>query len=177
MTVYKIDLNYFKIEFLFPIMCIFVLLIIYKKVKPLLYDNLSYKSYPKRICPASYYSIVKVIFAFLISFFFIWMIFLIGENSYLVSCYKDANYSIIEGRVNNFKYIYANNSKKINGISFRIEEKEFFIHPGIFNFGYSYVDRTSFQDDDILKIYYIESNVSHEITKILQIDSIEKSYN
>lgn len=96
------------------------------------------------------------------------------ENAYCVHLYKTQKCSVIEGTVNNFQYLYANNSYIINGITFDINEQKFRIQNGIFNTGYSVDKNIITGNDNNFKIYYVDYGDDSPIRTILRIDSVNE---
>lgn len=96
----------------------------------------------------------------------------IGEKAYGIYMYHEGKYETVEGQVENYEYIYENNSDTIRGICFSVSGVKFNINNGVLNAGYSYKDKIITQNSDQFKIYYVKP-LYGDVSYIIRIDSIE----
>lgn len=157
----KSDLIY--VIFGIAIVCIYFIL---RNIKKLLKNTNNIKNKQN-----SYY------FAFVITlmlFVFLNLIFYggIGKKIYYMNLYKHEDYKSVEGEIQNFEYIYANNSYNVRGRCFEVKDNQFEINKGIVDSGYSYIDNIINRDGQKFKIYFVEPRNSEKINMILRIDEL-----
>lgn len=121
-----------------------------------------------------YYHILRYILLFLSVVLSIVCIMGVGEKIYILHCYENENYYTVEGSIEDLEYIYENNSSRIRGIRFKVNEILFSINNNILHSGYSLHDGIINKDGDEFKIYYIPLYIDDEINLIVRIDAITK---
>lgn len=116
----------------------------------------------------------KIIIVFVVGFIFFLDVILTAslfQKMYYIYRYNHKEYSVVAGNIQDFQYIYANNSYIIIGIRFSVDKIFFEINSGILDAGYKYSDY-EICESDYLKIYYIESDFNDKNTTILRIDNM-----
>lgn len=117
------------------------------------------------------YSICQGVFVIAFSLLLIMLIVSMIDNIYCVYSYKQANYGIIEGYIEDFEYTYPNNSKVPDGIKFSIGDEKFIVRQGILNTGYNVKYNIINNNGQHLRIYYLQNETGIAVDKILRIDS------
>ena len=97
----------------------------------------------------------------------------IVEKIYAINCYNNKQYCVVEGEIENFKYIYANNSTNVIGIQFMVNKKNFKINKGILNVGYSVKNNIINGNGEKYKIYYLDNGEKFYLDTILRIDELD----
>ena len=124
----------------------------------------------KYIVPTYSYYIFGAVLLFLSIVLSIICVIGVGQKIYGINAYNNKNYYVVEGNVQNLEYIYENNSNKVRGNRFIINETAFIINNGILNSGYSFDDGI-IREGSNYKIYYIPYNRREEVSFILRIDA------
>lgn len=161
--IYRLDNNYLSFSniALFIITLILCISIIFLKKTDNTHLNEELYKYKKTIMGVFVIMIIMINFIIICS---------ISEKIYFIDCYKNRKYSIVEGAVEDFEYIYDNNGRKKTGVKFKVNNVGFEINKGIINAGYSIRDNIINENGNKYRIYYIENNGNSYVDTILRID-------
>lgn len=163
---YLIDLNYINYKSI--ILCSIVILLIIISV--IIHSHGKKYNDGKNILQQS---MIMCICVFMAIVFSIVSICSISQQVYAVHSYNINKYSVAEGEIKDFEYIYANNSNIAIGIRFIVNDKRFEINNGFFNIGYDIDNNIINCNGQKFKIYYLVADDAKIINTIIRIDAME----